>query len=35
MLAFPLTNNVALTRVMFTPSGRGVTHTFVDKKSLD
>jgi hypothetical protein len=31
MLAFLLTNNVVLTGVMFTPSGRGVTYTFVDK----
>ena len=31
MLAFLLTNNVVLTGVMFTPSGRGVTHAFVDK----
>jgi hypothetical protein len=31
MLAFLLINNVVLTGVMFTPSGRGVTHAFVDK----
>ena len=31
MLAFLLTNNVVLTGVMFTPSGRGVTHASVDK----
>jgi hypothetical protein len=34
MLAFLLTNNVALTRVMFTPSGRGVTYTFVALQGL-
>ena len=31
MLAFLLINNAVLIGVMFTPSGRGVTHTFVDK----
>ena len=32
--AFPLVDNDLLTRVMFTPCGRGVTHTFVDKDLL-
>jgi hypothetical protein len=31
MLAFLLVNNAVLTGVMFTPSGRGVTRTFVGK----
>ena len=31
MLVFLLVNSVVLTGVMFTPSGRGVTYTFVDK----
>ena len=31
MLVFLLVNNAVLIGVMFTPSRRGVTHTFVDK----
>jgi hypothetical protein len=31
MLVFLLVNNIVLTGVMFTPSGRGVTCTFVGK----
>ena len=31
MLVSLLVNNAVLTGVMFTPSGRGVTHTFVGK----
>ena len=33
MLVSLLVNNAVLTGVMFTPSGRGVTHTFVVKTS--
>ena len=29
-----MVNNAVLTGVMFTPCGRGVTHTFVDKNLL-
>ena len=32
--AFPLVDNGLLTRVMFTPCGRGMTHAFVDKNLL-